>query len=140
MMAFVLCQQLISRLLLIFWQDLQLKLEPLVSISIHQSTKHYDHNTNKYSCNAYFNTYLFRCCTFIVEFLLMLQAYIQDEKYLINVSSCYPWYAILLFAVVFLMFTGYTIFGRKTKTEDWHQSLEYVYIRYNNSCQFIDWK
>ena len=87
----------------------------MVSISINQSTNHYDHDTNKYSCNAYFNTDLFRCCTFIVEFLLMLQAYIQDEKYLINVSSFYPWYAILLFAVVFLIFTDIQYLEEKQK-------------------------
>ena len=61
----------------------------------------------------------------------------------------YHRHAILLFSLSFLIITGYiwknkyldtTIFGRKTKTEDYHQTLQYVYENYNNPRQFHHWK
>ena len=66
-----------------------------------------------------------------------------------NASSRYRCHAILLFLLAFLIITGYiwknkyldtTIFGRKTKTEDYHQTLQYVYENYNNPRQFHHWK
>ena len=61
----------------------------------------------------------------------------------------YRCHAILLFSLAFLIVTGYiwknkyldtTIFKRKTKTEDSHQTLQYVYENYNNPRQFHHWK
>ena len=66
-----------------------------------------------------------------------------------NARSRYRCHAILLFSLAFLIITSYiwkdkyldtAIFGRKTKTEDYHQTLEYVYENYNNPRQFHHWK
>ena len=66
-----------------------------------------------------------------------------------NTSWRYRCHAILSFSLAFLIITGYiwknkyldtTIFGRKTKTEDYHKTLQYVYENYNNPRQFHHWK